>query len=115
MFTLRALSATLRDVSFGAIVKRRREGLGLTLEQLAERAGLSPNYVGTVEKGKRDPSLSTVLALAKALRVPAGDLLGGVHGLGAEAIEAGRLFEAAPADVQDAVLRLLRALARRRR
>jgi len=115
LFKFERASATLRAVSFGAVIKRRREALGLTLEQLAERARLSPNYVGTIEKGTRDPSLSTVLALAKALRVPVGDLLGGVHGLGAEAIEAGRLFEAAPADVQDAVLRLLRALARRRR
>lgn len=102
-------------MSFGAFIRRKREALGLTLEQVAERADLTPNYVGTVEKGKRDPSLSTVLALAKALRVPAGDLLGGVHGLTPEAIEAARLFEAAPADVQDAVVRLLRAVTRRKR
>lgn len=102
-------------MSFGAVVRRRREALGFTLEQLAERAHLSPNYVGTIENGKRDPSLSTILALAKALRVPPGDLLGGVDALGAEGVEAARLFEAAPADVQDAVLRLLRAVARKRR
>jgi transcriptional regulator with XRE-family HTH domain len=57
-------------MDFGKEVRRRREALGLTLEELAERAGLTPNYVGTVETGKRDPSLSTVLALAKGLRVP---------------------------------------------
>ena len=102
-------------MSFGAVVRRRREALGFTLEQLAERAHLSPNYVGTIENGKRDPSLSTILALAKALRVPPGDLLGGFEDLGADAIEAGRLFEAATPEVQDAVLRLLRAVGRRRR
>ena len=102
-------------MSFGRTIRRKREALGLTLEELAERCRLSPNYIGTIENDKRDPSLSTVLALAKALRVPPGDLLGGVHDLGPDGLEAGRLFEAAPADVQDAVLRLLRAVTRRKR
>ncbi len=102
-------------MDFGKEVRRRREALGLTLEQLAERAELTPNYVGTVENGKRDPSLSTVVALAKGLHVPPAELLGGVKELGPAGVEAGRLFETAAPDVQDAVLRLLRAVTRRRR
>jgi transcriptional regulator with XRE-family HTH domain len=102
-------------VDFGREIRRRREALGLTIEQLAERAELSPNYVGTVETGKRDPSLSTVLALAKGLHVPPAELFGGVKELGSAGVEAGRLFEAAAPDVQGAVLRLLRAVTRRRR
>jgi transcriptional regulator with XRE-family HTH domain len=87
----------------------------LTLEALAERAGLTPNYIGGVEMGKRDPSLSTVLSLARGLNVPASDLLGGVKDLSPAAVEAGRLFESAPPDIQDAVLRLLRAVGKPRR
>jgi len=102
-------------MDFGKEVRRRREALGLTIEQLAERAGLTPNYVGTVEMGKRDPSLSTVLALAKGLRAPPAELFGGVKDLGPAGVEAGRLLEAAAPDVQDAVLKLLRAVTRRRR
>jgi transcriptional regulator with XRE-family HTH domain len=102
-------------VEIGTEVRRRRKALDLTIEQLAERASLTPNYVGSVESGKRDPSLSTVVALAKALKVHAADLLGGVDGLGAAGVEAGRLYEAAPGDVQEAVLVLLRAVARRKR
>jgi transcriptional regulator with XRE-family HTH domain len=102
-------------VSFGGTVRRRRKVLGLTLEKLAERADISPNYLGTVENGKRDPSLSTVEAIAKAFGVGPGELLGGVRGLSAEAVEAGRLFDQAPADVQDSLLPLLRSLTRRRR
>lgn len=102
-------------MDFGREVRRRREALGLTLEQLAERAGLTPNYVGSVEHGRRDPSLSTVAALAKGLRVPAAELLGGVQELGPVGLEGGRLLDAAPADVQGAVLALLRAVVRRRR
>jgi transcriptional regulator with XRE-family HTH domain len=102
-------------VAFGTTIRRKREGLGLTLEELAERSGLSPNYVGSVENGRRDPSLSTILALAKGFRVPAAELLGGARDVGPEALEAARLFEAATPEVQDAVLRLLRAVVRRRR
>ncbi len=100
---------------FGAEVRRRRRALGLTLEDLAERSGLSPHYVSTVETGKRDPSLSTVVALAKGLAVGAGELLGGVKGLSAAGLEAGRLFDLAPRDVQGGVVAILRATARRRR
>jgi transcriptional regulator with XRE-family HTH domain len=88
--------------------------LGMTLEQLAESSRLTPNYIGTIENGKRDPSLSTVMALAKGLRVPPAELFGGLEGLSPAATEASLLFDIAPADVQDAVLKLLRSVGRRR-
>ena len=102
-------------MSFGRSVKRRREALGLTLEALAERAGLSPNFIGTIENGRRDPSLSTVLALAKGLRVPPGELLGPVKELSSEAYDVGRQYDAAPEDAQALVVQLLRVVGRRRR
>jgi len=102
-------------VSLGQEVRRRRQGLGLTLEQLAERSGLSPHYLSTVETGGRDPSVSTVTKLAKALGCPPGELLGGARDLTPAGHEAGRLFDGAPTEVQDGVLRILRAVSRRRR
>jgi transcriptional regulator with XRE-family HTH domain len=98
---------------FGREIRRRRESLGMTLEQCAERANLTPNYIGTIENGVRDPSLSTVLALARGLRVPPAELFGGIPSLSPAATEAGLLFDAAPPDVQDAVLQLLRSIARK--
>lgn len=100
--------------TFGLEIRRRREALGWTLEHLAERSGLSPNYIGTLENGRRDPSLSTVLALAKGLRVPAAELLGPLKELSAAAYDIGSQYDAAPEDIQDLVERVLR-LARRRR
>ena len=105
----------LAPLKFGREVRRRRTALGITLEQLAERSGLTPNYIGTVENDRRDPSLSTIGALARGLGVPPGELLGGVGELSPEAIEAARLFETLPPEVQVAVAGLLRALQRRRR
>lgn len=102
-------------MSFGRAVRRRREALELTLEELAERSGLSPNYIGTVENGRRDPSLSTVLALAKGLRVAPGELFGPIKELSSEAYEIGRQYDASPDDVQDLVVRVLRVAGRRRR
>jgi transcriptional regulator with XRE-family HTH domain len=102
-------------MDFGREVRRRREALGLTLEQLAESSELTPNYIGTIENGKRDPSLSTVLALARGLRVPPAELFGGFEDLTPAATEAGRLFDAAPPEVQEAVLQILRAVTRKRR
>ena len=86
----------------------------MTLEGLAEASGLTPNYVGSVENGKRDPSLTTIVKLAKGLRVPTGELLGGVQGLSTRALEAARLFQETSAEVQDSVVQLLRAVRRRR-
>lgn len=102
-------------MSFGREVRRRRRALELTLEQLAERSGLTPNYIGTVENGRRDPSLSTVLSLARGLGLAPGELLGGVDKLSPLAIEAAQFIEAMPPDLQAATLELLRLAARRRR
>ena len=103
------------DVKFGQEVRRRRKGLRMTIEELAERSGLTPNYIGTVEIGDRDPSLSTIRALARGLSTAPGELLGGTERLSPQALEAARLFEGAGTEVQEAVLRLLRAVQKRRR
>ena len=102
-------------LKFGREVRRRRKALELTLEQLAERSGLTPNYIGTVENGRRDPSLSTIGALARGLGVPTGELIGGIGGMSPEAIEAARLFDTASPETQTALLQLLRSVAKRRR
>jgi len=114
-FRPRETSHRLRIVRFGKEVRRRRKAAGMTLEQLAEASELSDNYVRSIEKGDRDPSLTTITKLAKGLKIPAAELLGGLQELGPAGLEAGRLLESSPPDVQEAVLQLLRATSRRRR
>src|ERR671919_925103 len=54
--------------SFGARLRRLRNASGLSQEELAHRAGLTPNAVGTLERGeRRRPYPNTVRALAEAL------------------------------------------------
>lgn len=95
--------------AFGREVRRRRLAQGLTLEALAELSGLTANYIGGVEVGKREPSLSTLLAIAKGLRVEAGELVAAPHGLSLMAYEAALLFERCSPEVQEAVVLLLQA------
>jgi transcriptional regulator with XRE-family HTH domain len=55
--------------AIGRRVRERRERLGLSQEQLSERAGLHWTYISGVERGRRNPSLNTLARLAKALAV----------------------------------------------
>jgi transcriptional regulator with XRE-family HTH domain len=59
-------------------LRRLRRARGLSQSALAAQAGLSRGYLARLETGERDnPSLKTVVQLARALRVPVTDLLGG--------------------------------------
>ena len=62
---------------FGSTVRRLRIDRGWTQERLAEASGLTTTYVGQVERGVRDPSLTVVLKLARGLAVSPGELLSG--------------------------------------
>jgi transcriptional regulator with XRE-family HTH domain len=97
-------------VAFGREIRRRRQGLGMTLEALGERADLSPHFVGGIEMGKRNPSLASCLAISRGLGVDLAELLGGHEDLSPEALEGARLFEALPKASKTAVLALLRGL-----
>ena len=50
-------------------IRARRKVLGLTQEELAERAGLSANYVARLEIAMNAPSLPALSRLAEALQV----------------------------------------------
>jgi predicted ATPase/DNA-binding XRE family transcriptional regulator len=59
-----------RVVAFGDLLKRYRVAAGLTQEELAQRAGLSPKAVSDLERGaRRFPRKDTVALLAEALGV----------------------------------------------
>lgn len=42
---------------------------GLTQEQLAERCGVSQQYISRLEKGKRNPAIVTLYVIAQGLGV----------------------------------------------
>ena len=68
-------AATRIQQAFGRAVRRRREALGISQEELADRADLHRTYIGDVERGERNISLVNIVKLAKALGVKAGALM----------------------------------------
>lgn len=61
----------------GRRVAHRRKSLGMTREQLAERARIDPGYLGYLEERAASPGSSTVNQLAVALGTSSEELLGG--------------------------------------
>ena len=59
-----------------ANLSRIRKQQHYTQREVAELAGLNPNYYAKVERGDSMPSLKTIHKLAKALKVTATDIVG---------------------------------------
>ncbi|MXP41238.1 helix-turn-helix domain-containing protein [Altererythrobacter soli] len=59
----------------GRNVARLRREKGLTQEEVAERSGFSQQYLSSLERGRRNPTVITLFELAQALEVPHIDLL----------------------------------------
>lgn len=71
--TAKALHS-LRRRAVGLRVRRLREQQGLSQEVLGERAKLHRTYVGSVERGERNPSLDVLHSLADGLGVQIEEL-----------------------------------------
>jgi transcriptional regulator with XRE-family HTH domain len=59
----------------GTNLRAARERLGLSQEQVANRCGVHATEVSRIEGGKRDPRVSTVVRLARAVEVEPAELL----------------------------------------
>ncbi len=62
-------------VHFGQSVRNLRLRLGISQEELAERADLHRTYISGIERGARNVTLRSIERLAKALGVSTSDLL----------------------------------------
>ena len=60
---------------FARRVRRLRKAARITLEIAAERGNITGNFWGDVERSKKVPSLDTIVAMAKGLRVSPSTLL----------------------------------------
>lgn len=63
---------------FGLNVRRLRQAQGLSQESLASLAGLHRTYVGGIERGERNVTITNVIKLACALDVEPARLLEGM-------------------------------------
>ena len=58
----------------GKRIKFLREKARLTQEKLAEKAGISLDYLGKIEVSINKPGIKTILKLANALELPIKEL-----------------------------------------
>lgn len=62
--------------AFGRAAQALRSEKDLTQQDVAKKMKVPATFVSDIERGVRNPSLSTILALAKALGVKASEILG---------------------------------------
>jgi transcriptional regulator with XRE-family HTH domain len=65
-------------LQFGKRVRERRERLGLSQEELADRAQFDRTYISMVERGKRNLSLLNICRFATVLGTTPSALLDGI-------------------------------------
>ncbi len=88
-----------------ASLRRLREERGLSIGELARRAGIAKSTVSQLEAGSANPSIETLWALALALDVPFGRLVDAGHA-GVRVVRAGEApaIEAEGADYRARIL-----------
>lgn len=63
----------------GRQIRQFRLGDNLTIEELAFRAHLHPNYLGDIERGNRNPTLLNLKKIAEGLNKPLTSFFTGIR------------------------------------
>ena len=63
------------DLPFGAALRRLRLAAELTQEQLGLEAGVQRNFISLIETGQNQPTIGTIVKLARALGLKASELV----------------------------------------
>ncbi len=74
MRTIRSVALELND-AFGQLLKATREEKGFSQEKLAELSGLDRTFVSMLERGLRQPSLTTLFLLCRSLSLKPSELV----------------------------------------
>ena len=72
----------LRDKTLkklGLIIRQSREAAALSQEALADKADLDITYISGIERGVRNPSILSLIALAKGLKTTVSKLVEGLE------------------------------------
>ena len=63
------------EEAFGQILKAVRSSRGLSQEQLAFKSELDRTFISMLERGQRQPSLTSILCISASLGIPADELI----------------------------------------
>ena len=75
-------------MTFGERIRKRRQALKITQQELAKALGVTPQHISGIEQEKRSPSLSFLSKLAEELGVTTDYLLSGKEGIITDTIPA---------------------------
>jgi DNA-binding XRE family transcriptional regulator len=70
-----AMRSSSVPTAFGQVLRAQRERCSLSQEALALKANVDRTFVSQIERGIRQPTLTTLVKLAKALEVPPSKLI----------------------------------------
>lgn len=76
------------QVSLGQRIRKRRQALQITQQELAQALGMTPQHISAIEQDKWSPSLSLIPKLAEVLGVSTDYLLSGKEGVITDVIPA---------------------------
>ena len=102
------------DKRIGRRIKECRERLGLTQEQFAEKTGLTPNYMSTLERGASFPRCEKLILIINALETNADAIFCDVleHSTDYQASILSRQLEALPPQEQKRILEMVELMIR---
>ncbi len=64
-----------KSACIGMRIRRARLARKMTQESLSEMCGVNASYIGQIERGEKQPSLRTLTAICRSLRVDLSSLL----------------------------------------
>lgn len=62
-------------LDIGSVIRTERKKLGISLDEAAQKTGVSKATLGQIERGESSPTLSTVWKISAGLRLPMATLL----------------------------------------
>jgi transcriptional regulator with XRE-family HTH domain len=65
--------------AFGERLRKLRIERGISQDDLAYRTGIHPTAIGRLERGAREPRLTTILRIARGLDIHPGVLVDGLE------------------------------------
>lgn len=88
-------------IQIGEIIRLKREEFGLTQEQLAEKIGKSPGYIGQLERGLSMASIPTLKRIINVLSIDANIFFYDQYQTGRQFDELGNILSSLDTNVQD--------------
>jgi len=69
MISLTEANVIKPEQAFGQVLKEFRSNVKLSQEKLAQESNLDRTYISLLERGLRQPTLTTMIQLSKALEI----------------------------------------------